>query len=375
MSPKASPQTPQKGVPSKAPLTLDTVFSSGDEESDDDEAPQDTQDTIAVAGPSAPSPRGAPQLPDSTSQSWIDFAHVDLAGFHKPKAWSTHMITAWWWHFGGAVEENTEDTRWWLCKECHTKGSNGHRYMYPTDKGGSNVKRHLLEVHGRAKTGLIPATTRQVPDVARRFYWTKPRVVQPPRSADPPIAHTPHQSEAHEALQPSESPAVRTPHPVEPPPVSLATRQTRSGSKRQADHPVQSAPAGKRREGDVVRQTTRVPSPLSITSEPFTITRRNYTEKEKITEQLEIDLDVIQCKLDVRALEVSEPEEDEVFWKLKLEQARRKRDLRALEVPNTEDDITYMRLKLDVAQCRKLLWQTVSFNRSRNPPMPSPREG
>lgn len=124
-----------------------------------------------------------------------------------------------------------------------------------------------------------------------------------------------------------------------------------------------------------MRQTTRVPSPLSITSEPFTITRRNYTEKEKITEQLEIDLDVIQCKLDVRALEVSEPEEDEVFWKLKLEQARRKRDLRALEVPNTEDDITYMRLKLDVAQCRKLLWQTVSFNRSRNPPMPSPREG
>ncbi|EON65334.1 hypothetical protein W97_04572 [Coniosporium apollinis CBS 100218] len=353
------------------------MFSSADEESDDDQP----QDTIAVAGPSAPSgfsqsnargpivQPGAPQLLDGTSQSWIDFTHVDLAGFHKPKAWSTHMITAWWWHFGGAIEENTEDTRWWLCKQCHTEGSNGHRYMYPTDKGGSNVKRHLLEVHGRAKTGLIPATTRQVPDVARRFYWTKPRMVQPQRSIDPPLTQTPHPLEPP---QPPEVPAVRTPREVEPAPVSLATRQTRSGGKRQADYPVDSTPTGKRREGDVARETAGAPSPLTSPPELFAILRRNCTEQEKLKEQLQIDLDVIQCKLKVRELEVSEPEEDEVFWKLTLDGARRKRDLRALEVPNPEDDITYMRLKLDVAECRKWLWQTVSFNRSQDPSLPLP---
>lgn len=98
--------------------------------------------------------------------SWVNWNRERLAGFYKPISWLNHQLSAWWWQFGGVIEEGATQLRYWLCKECYLNDRDC-RHQYRTDKGGLNIKRHLLEYHRRVEEGILaPGSKRRRLDIS-----------------------------------------------------------------------------------------------------------------------------------------------------------------------------------------------------------------
>lgn len=90
-----------------------------------------------------------------------------LRGFHLPLSWTNHLLRAWWWEYSGVIEQEGSQRRFWLCKACHlqppqpSRSIREPRQTFPTEFGGSNIERHLLEYHRLSKDGPLPAGSKR----------------------------------------------------------------------------------------------------------------------------------------------------------------------------------------------------------------------